>query len=482
MKFFDYIKIALKNIWRQRVRSSLTIVSIVIGSLAVISVLSLVFGAQKVFMDTLQAEGSFTHVMVTPNQENLSGGGGPFGGGGQEVSDSQKKIDDALIQKIKTINYVTDVNPAVRIWNLESYKAKGGNGKKFRADVEASVPGKATEKKIIAGRDFTKEDGNRKVIIGVNLLESLGYKDPQDAVGKTIIFTTKKGYQGEGAQLPDFNSDNKESWDKLQEQATELEAEIIGITSPPGPGSNGSVFITMNWARKIMSWPNMKEDPVKMEAYKTRMETSGIRNWDMRNCQDCRTLTYESEIDRQGYHMAYVQVNNPDNTKAVSEEIKKLGVGTITAEDMLKMFTQVISIIAAVLGAIGAISLGVATIGIVNTMVMATMERTREIGVMRACGATRKIIRRLFMFEAAVLGFLGGTIGILTGIGVSKIANYYINRMLASQNMSAENVISLPLWLIVATLGITTFLGLISGLYPAFRAARLDPVEALRYE
>jgi len=202
----------------------------------------------------------------------------------------------------------------------------------------------------------------------------------------------------------------------------------------------------------------------------------------MQGCSDCMVLTYKSMIDEKGYQSASVKVDNRENTKSVADLITKLGVGAMTADDILKEISKIVKSIGAIIGAIGAISLGVAAIGIVNTMIMAMYERTREIGIMRACGAKRRTIRRLFTFEASVIGFLGGAIGIVSGIVLSKVANYFINKFLIAQSVSATDVISLPPWLILATLILTTFLGLISGAYPAYRASKVDPVEALRFE
>lgn len=477
MRFFDYIRISLKNIWRQKIRSILTIVAIIIGSLAVISVLSLIFGAKTVFVKQLEAEGSFT--LVTVRSGNF-GGGGPFQQD-EQAEDTQKKIDDNTIKEIETLNHVLGVSPVIKLWELQNIRLKDGDGKKLKADnIEAYEPGEGTKKTILAGRDFNKEDGKGRVIFSSNMAENFGFKSPEEAISKKVIFTTKKGYTGDGAEIPPPWSD-KEEWDKMQEKTTELEAEIIGVTTSPGPGQDSSIFITLDWGRKIASWSHWEIDETKMKAFEEQMKKTN-KPWDGKDCKECQVLKTEGQIDREGYNLLYVKTDDSNDTKGVAEEIKKLGFQTITAEDMIKMFTRVAYIIAAILGAIGAISLGVATIGIINTMIMAAMERTREIGVMRACGATRKTIRRLFTFEAATLGFLGGLIGLMLGFGISKIANYFINKMLASQSMAAQNVISFPWWLIGGALTLTTILGFLSGLYPAHRAAKLDPVEALRYE
>ncbi len=494
MRFFDYISIPFKNIMRQKLRSSLTIVAIVIGSLAVISVLSLVFGAEQAFRKQMESVGQFTVVQVTPDQQNMDGG--PFGG--QEVTDEKdkKKLDNAAMAKIREIPHVVGASAGVNVWQIQSISTLGGDGKKYRSELVATEQSDVMKKQIVAGRDFTSDDEKGKIVIGAHLVGSLGFKSPQEAIGKTLILTTEKGYQGEGAQVPGPNS-NKDEWEKRGETVTELRAEIIGVTTPAAVGSSGGTFITMGWARKILSWSNWKEDGEKRKRFDEQRQRSeqqrkrqfsgkgkdykfeGMKDPDSKQFM---VLETQSEIDMKGYQFANIKVDDAANAKTVADAVKEMGLGASTADDFLKAFTNVAKIVGALLAALGAISLGVAAIGIVNTMAMAMLERTREIGIMRACGARRKTIRRLFTGEAAALGFCGGSAGIVLGIGLSKIANYFINNFLTAQSVSAVDVIALPLWLILATITLTTFLGLVSGIYPARRAARINPVDALRYE
>lgn len=132
---------------------------------------------------------------------------------------------------------------------------------------------------------------------------------------------------------------------------------------------------------------------------------------------------------------------------------------------------------------IGGISLFVAAIGIINTMIMATYERTREIGVMRACGATKNTISRLFTFEAAVLGFIGGIFRMGISFLVGSLGKFIVQRN--SFNLGSLPISELgnfPLWLVAAVIVFTTLVGMLAGLYPAHRAAKMKPVDALRYE
>ncbi len=157
-------------------------------------------------------------------------------------------------------------------------------------------------------------------------------------------------------------------------------------------------------------------------------------------------------------------------------------MGAATAKQAVDKQQQAFRIIGFVHGGIGAIALLVAAIGVINTMLMSVLERTREIGAMRALGASRKTVRRLFTFEAGTLGLLGGIFGVLIGFVLSLIANPIVNEQLKKKALTARDIISVPPLLAVAVIVVTTIIGLLAGLIPAARAARMDPVDALRAE
>src|SRR5256886_7511311 len=194
------------------------------------------------------------------------------------------------------------------------------------------------------------------------------------------------------------------------------------------------------------------------------------------------TLITTNELDQRGYNSLTVKADQTSNVDAVAKSIRTLGVGAATALSFVDQQLQVFNILSYVLGGIGGIALAVAAIGVINTMVMAILERTREIGVLRACGATRATIRRLFTLEARLLGFLGGVFGVAVGYRLTRVANVFINQQLTASSVKAHDIISLSLWLIATVIGATTLIGVGAGLYPAVRASRLNPVEALRYE
>jgi putative ABC transport system permease protein len=134
------------------------------------------------------------------------------------------------------------------------------------------------------------------------------------------------------------------------------------------------------------------------------------------------------------------------------------------------------------LSLIGSIALVVSSLGIVNTMVMSILERTREIGIMKAVGGSDADVRNIFLVEASSIGILGGLVGVAIGWTVGRIINFAANWYIKSQGGDPGNLFSLPLWLVAGSIGFAIVVSLIAGSYPARRAARLDPIQALRHD
>jgi putative ABC transport system permease protein len=140
------------------------------------------------------------------------------------------------------------------------------------------------------------------------------------------------------------------------------------------------------------------------------------------------------------------------------------------------------SVFDSLLGIFGSLALAVSTLGIVNTLVMAILERRREIGVLKALGATDSDVKKLFFVEAGVMGFFGGIFGVLFGWLLGRAITIGTNLYLKRQNLNPIELSSVTWWLILAALVFGVLVSLAAGLYPASRAAKLNPVDALRYE
>jgi len=196
---------------------------------------------------------------------------------------------------------------------------------------------------------------------------------------------------------------------------------------------------------------------------------------------DVWDLLDSSEGD-QGYGSVYVRTRSMDDITPVREAVEDMGFGVLAVVDELEEIRQTFLIMDALLGAVGTIALIVAALGIINTMVTSILERTREIGVMKAVGGSETDIRWIFFSEAATIGLVGGAFGLALGWTVTRIANAVANHYLRPQGVPEVDLFYMPVWLIAGALVFSVGVSLLAGLYPASRAARVDPVQALRHD
>jgi ABC-type antimicrobial peptide transport system permease subunit len=160
-----------------------------------------------------------------------------------------------------------------------------------------------------------------------------------------------------------------------------------------------------------------------------------------------------------------------------------LDLNVQSLEAILEVANQVLALLQALLGSVGALALLVAALGVANTMMMAIYERTREIGVLKALGASAGEIRRLFTVEAGMIGLIGGFFGLIIGTLLGRLVDWIAHRYLISEGVTGVGLLSVvPWWLALGALIFAALIGIVAGLYPAARAARLDPVNALRHE
>jgi len=473
MKFSDYLRLAFRNIRRQKLRSALTIFAVVIGAMSVTIMLALVTGAKSFFLSQVEANGMLQQVAVSPKTDITNFQDAGHSGGN---CDSCTKITDALTDKIKLIPHVVGVARVVQDGTLEAISY--GNKKLSTQQTTAYDANGIIDNNVLAGRDIKDSDTQGVITITSDYADKFGFKgNYQGLVGKTVQLQTRSFYSGVGANIqPPTQNGPGNPGNQPTQSPTSLTATIVGVVDTSN--SSATIRVPLQWMR------GMEQNRM----YQMTAADQAAQNAECRNTRGpCNTtphytLIVQDMLAQNGYGSLIVKADKSQNAAGVAKAIKKLGVGAADAEASIKQQLTVFNIMGLVLGGIGGIALAVAAIGVVNTMIMAILERTREIGVMRAVGAKRSTVRALFTFEASMLGFWGGVIGVAAGFGLTRIANIFINKQLVSQGVKAQNIIGLPIWLILAVIGIATLIGMLAGLYPAHRAARLDPVEALHYE
>lgn len=184
-------------------------------------------------------------------------------------------------------------------------------------------------------------------------------------------------------------------------------------------------------------------------------------------------------IEKEGYSNIRVVAQDMDEIDRLSKEITDKGYMAYSTKDMIEQVGSVFKFLQLFLGGIGSIALIVAAVGITNTMIMSTYERTKEIGVNKVIGASIKDIRKQFLYEATFIGLLGGTAGLI----LSYILSFIINNVAKMfMNGLEANITSIPIWLALFAIIFSTIVGVLSGLYPANKAAKISVLEALRQE
>lgn len=443
MRIVDYTTIAAKDLLRQAVRSSLTLSALIISTVILVLMIAISLGGRQAILDQFGSNDSLSTIAVTPNQG--SGSLSPFGSV-QQVSANATKLSDTTVGQLTKLPHVQSVTPRAHMWEFNAFSVEGSS-KQFVAQAEG-IPGDA-QLPIKAGAMFSPSDTRHVVVVGYAYAKELGYENnPQDLIGKTVKIVTQKGYRGAGAAIPE-SAATPQQIETFNQTPTNIDASIVGVTGN-GPDQN-SIYIPLDWAHAVRT-AQQKEGNITKST---------------------------DQLATDGYTTLQVKADTTANVKLVSSSISQLGFGQMSILSQIERIQQFSTTMWVLLGAIAAIAVIASALGVINTMLMAVSEQQYAIGVWRACGARKGFIVTLFLTEAGLLGFVGGIIGVALGVVGSQFVNEYVNSLLKAQGLSITNIATIPIWLAVGTIVLTTVFGVVAGLYPAYRAARQDPSKAL---
>jgi len=188
------------------------------------------------------------------------------------------------------------------------------------------------------------------------------------------------------------------------------------------------------------------------------------------------------ELSIKEYQFAKVMIAENQYMEQVREQLIGRGFMVSALADVIAQAAQIFQAIQIILGAFGIIALLVAAIGLANTMTISLLQRTSDIGIMRAIGASPKDIKKMFLIESLVIGFLGGVAGIFVGIVAGEAFNFGLNILATFFGGQPVDVFYYPGWFILFIILLSSLVGLIAGYWPAKRAEKLNPLKALRYK
>ncbi len=188
------------------------------------------------------------------------------------------------------------------------------------------------------------------------------------------------------------------------------------------------------------------------------------------------------EIPVDTYIGVKVKVTQAEFMTSLRDQIIDMGFFVSVLQDTIDQVKKIFSVIQIVLGLFGLIALIVSAIGMFNTMTVLLLERTNEIGIMRSIGVTRADVGKLFIFESMIMGFLGGLGGVILGYLGGTVFNLGINILANQFGGQSISLFSRPVWFIALIIIFSTVIGFCTGIFPARRAARIKPLDALRYK
>ena len=459
MTFGDLTMIAVDNLRRTRLRTFLTTLGVVIGIGVLVSMVSFGSGVQRNVTDTFRKNQLFTTLRVLPVEVDLEDA---VGGNLQSVADAAV-LDDAVLDSVRSLPNVLFAYPEIRFPVIVRLGERETRAQ--LAGLPVALGTYPPFDDIPYGRYFTSESDSI-IILTQSVLADLGLRVAEERASST---------RDDVVGLAPLSADSL-LLRRIEIVTSVLEPAALSMANPSGA-----------FRDEVRSY-RVGGIMAKSEGI-GGLSLSGGVNLAIETAQDVPHLGFSSVWDllgklgqEGGYPSIHVRVQDPDDLQDVRTAVEDMGLGVFTFADQLDEFRQQFLVVDALLGAVGTVALIIASLGIINTMVTSILERTREIGIMKALGGSEGQIRGIFFIEAAVIGALGGVFGIVLGWGVTRVANSVANYWLRPQGVEPVDLFHIPPWLALGALGFALVVSLLAGLYPAARAARVDPVRALRHD
>jgi len=465
MKLGDLTELAARNLREAVLRNSLTTLGISVGVASLVALLSLGVGLQQLVDRSVARAGLFDTVSVRSRQS------APFGqpGGGRrnprDAADSAppRPLDDAARKEIAALPNVVEVNPEIR-FTAEARREPISQ----LVMVSGMAPSSQSSGTLdgLSGHFFSSPDAEEAIIQGdlAKRLVDAG-QAPNSLLGQeiTLRFAQRQALPPPSEQAPTDAPNQAVGPDEEAMGFSIVPSEkkflVVGVTPTSESGgqvgfNNSGMYLPLAVAEKL---------EVVQQA-------------------DLRNMARSSSGEGTRYAALNIRASSPTAVAQIESSVTHMGFAAFSLIDVTRNLRTFFAIFDLFLGIFGSLALAVASLGIINTLVMAILERRREIGVLKALGAADRDVRQLFFAEAGVMGLAGGLFGVLLGWGIGRAIQFATMIYLKRQGMNPPNIWSVPWWLVLGAIVFAVVISLASGIYPASRAARLDPVEALRYE
>jgi putative ABC transport system permease protein len=446
MKLRDMTELAVRNLREAILRNSLTTLGVAVGVASLVAMLSLGVGLQQLATSRLSKSGLFDSIFVTAKTNLRGPGAGPPAT--RAPAAKARPLDENARVELTKLPDVIEVYPQIRFFTEVRF-----DGKPFATTV-AGMPESSKASGSFDGMqgNFFSSPTADEAILQIEFAKELNPQAGQ-LIGKELIlrYAERQSLAADaasGQNLGGFTVVPKEK-----------HLQIVGVVeTEPASGfggfGSGRLLIPLSVAETLRA----------------------------AQVNDLRDVLRDASSDKPAYASLTVRVKSPSLVDSTEAKIKNLGFGAFSLLDASKSLKIFFSVFDLLLGIFGSLALAVATLGIVNTLVMAILERRREIGVLKALGAADSDVKQLFFVEAGVMGLGGGVLGVFFGWLIGQALTLGTNIYLKRQDLPGVQLSSVPWWLIGGAIGFAVLVSLIAGLYPASRAAKLNPVDALRYE
>jgi putative ABC transport system permease protein len=453
MKAGDLAELALRNLREAVLRNSLTTLGVAVGVASLVAMLSLGVGLQELATRRLSNSGLFDTVIVTARR-NMQGMRRPAAN--PVPAKPERALDDDARSEFARLPNVLEVYPQMRFPTEVRY-----NGNPY-STIVAGVPDSARGNGSydgIQGSFFSGPNAD-EAILQIEFAKDLS-EQTSTLVGKELVVR----YAERQALAPQNGARNGSGADAMDGGAggfsivpREKKLRIVGIVeTEPAAGFGG-----FGSGRLLI--------PLEVASALRAAQVNDLRE------------AVRATTGKPAYASLTVRAKSPAQVEAIETAIKNMGFGTFSLLDATRNLRLFFTIFDLLLAIFGSLALAVATLGIINTLVMAILERRREIGILKALGAADRDVKELFFVEAGVMGLFGGVLGVGFGWFIGRALTWGTNIYLHRQNLPSAHVFSVPWWLVLGAIVFAVGVSLAAGLYPATRAARLNPVEALRYE
>jgi ABC-type lipoprotein release transport system permease subunit len=460
LKLYDAAELAVRNLRESILRNSLTTIGISVGVASLVAMLALGIGLQQLADRRLEKSGLFDTVVVT-SRRDLRNFDREHEQNGPAPAESPS-LDETARQKIEQLPNVLEAYPDIRFVTELRYEDKP------HLTMVAGIPFSARNNDAFDGMagSFFSSEAAPEVILQKSFAEQLVGR--RSSAGKDDVKVADLAKSLIGKQL-------------LMRYA-ERTAALAESNSTANPAGMAYSVISRERMLKIVGVCDLDPDSLRQQARaRVFLPLQVAESLHVMQPSDLRNTTNVLG-GKPTYTTVEVRVKSPKYAQSVEDAIKKMGFNTFSIVDATKNLRQFFAVLDLFLGIFGSLALAVASIGIVNTLVMAILERRREIGIMKAIGASDTDVKGLFFAEAAVMGVFGGAVGVALGWSIGRAINVGANVYLKRQHFPPEQIWFVPWWLVIGAIAFAVIVSLLSGLYPAGRAARLDPVQALRYE